>query len=338
MENKHIKIHYSQVDPDALSAALRANYDLAEPVNCCLFRKGMSDVYKVTSGGGVYYLKNYLAGTYDRADYEEEAHIINSLIENGINAAVPVPRNSVIRDADNDREFVWEIDAPEGVRYAILFTEAKEAPSEDGEKKSFALGRALAKIHAISDEYDYKISRPAIDFVQLIDQPMEKLRPHLEQRNSDEHAFISGAMEDLREFISQKLTMEKPYYGFCHGDVQYSNVCFNGDEPTLFDFDTMGYGFRAHDISVNIFNNESFINPQFRQSGEGKAFFDGYNSVRQLTENEFQCIDAFGAIRAIWALGINIDLLKVNGHFSAVSLIDYLCSVFRTWYNKVFPT
>ena len=322
-----MKVRYSQADPVALSDEIGRRYDLKSPVSCQLHRKGMSDVYKITAGDAVYYLKNYLSGVHSFADYEQEAHIINSLIETGVSAAAPVTLK--------DGGFVWQIDAPEGVRCTVMFAEAKEAPSGDGNKKSFALGRALANMHAVSDAQDFKISRPPIDFAQLIDEPIAKLRPHLQERNPDEYAFITAAMEDLRKYISERLTTEKPYYGFCHGDVQYGNVCYNGDEPTFFDFDTMGYGWRVHDIAVHVFNVETFINPAFRESDEGKAFFDGYNSVRQLTQNEMACINAFAAIRAIWALGINIDLLRINGFYSAVPLVDYLAGVFKTWHGKV---
>ena len=320
-----MKVYYSLADPTALIEEVIKNYDFQAPVSCCLFRRGMSDVFKITTGDDVYYLKNYLTNIYNLLDYEEESHIINSLNEKDVNTAAPV--------LCKNGNFVWSIDAPEGIRYAVLFKEAKNAPSNDNVTKNFNFGQAVAKMHTISDEKNYKISRPPIDFAQLIDQPLEKLK----SQNSDEYGFICEAMENLREFIAERLTTETPYYGFCHGDIHLANVFFNGDIPTFFDFDTMGYGWRAHDISVHIFNSEPFINPKFRESDECKAFFDGYNSIRQLSENELECINAFGAIRAIWALGINIDLLRINGCFSSMPLVNYLTGVFKTWYNKVFP-
>jgi Putative homoserine kinase type II (protein kinase fold) len=321
-----MKVHYSQADTDALIDEILKNYNFHKPITCCLYRKGMSDVYKITTPDGIYYLKNYLTNIYNLTDYEEEAFIINSLNENGVNTAAPV--------MCENGNFVWAINAPEGIRYAVLFKEAKNSPSNDNVLKNFNFGQAVAKMHSVSDEQDYKISREQIDFAQLIEKPLEKLKPLIE--NSEEYAFICDAMENLRKFIAERLTLEKPYYGFCHGDIQIGNVFFDGETPTFFDFDTMGYGWRAHDISVHIFNSEAFINPNFRESDECKAFFNGYNSIRQLSENELECINAFGAVRAIWALGINIDLLKINGFYSANPLINYLSGVFKTWYHKVF--
>lgn len=43
MDNKYSKVHYSQVDPNALSEELVKKYHLQEPVKCLLFRKGMSE-------------------------------------------------------------------------------------------------------------------------------------------------------------------------------------------------------------------------------------------------------------------------------------------------------
>lgn len=329
MDKKYFKVHYSQVDPNALTEELIKKYHFREPLKCLLFRKGMSDVYKISTGNDTYFLKIYLTNIYSLSDYEEEAYIINSLNESGVNTAAPI--------LCKDRKFVWSLNAPEGIRYAVLFAEVKNVPSNDTVKKAFNLGEAIAKMHTVSDEKNYKISRKPIDFVQLIDKPLEKLEPLMDSQSPDEYKFICHAMENLRIFIADRLTTEKPYYGFCHGDIQPGNVFFQKETPAFFDFDTMGYGWRSHDISVHIFNTEAFINPMFRESEEYKAFFDGYNSIRQLSQNEIECIDAFGAIRALWALGVNIDLLKVNGYYSANQLIDYLCGVFKIWYHKVFP-
>lgn len=274
-------------------------------------------------------MKIYLANIYSLIDYEEETHIMNSLNENGIHTAAPI--------LCKNGKFVWSLNAPEGIRYAVLFAEAKNTPSNDTVKKSFNLGQAIAKMHTVSDEKNYKISRKPIDFVQLIDKPLEKLRPIMNRQKPDEYQFICNAMENLRIFISNRLTTEKPYYGFCHGDIQLGNVFFQEETPTFFDFDTMGYGWRSHDVSVHIFNTEQFIDPSFRESEAYKAFFDGYNAIRQFSKNELECINAFGAIRAVWILGINIDLLQINGFFSANQLIDYFSGVFKIWYHKVFP-
>ena len=318
-----MKFRYSQPDTTALTEEIIKRYNFTEPVTCILHRKGMSDVYKVTVGDTVYYLKNYLTGIHDLIDYEDEMVIINSLNENGVSTAIPV--------VCADGNLVWSITAPEGIRYAVLFTEAINTPVKDNLKNAYNFGRAIAEMHAIADEKEYKISRAPIDFVQLIDDPLEKLRPFT---NDDDFKFVSEAMENLRKFIADRLPMEKPYYGFCHGDLQLSNVCFNGETPTFFDFDTMGYGWRAHDVSVHIFNTEEFVNQKFRESEEYTAFIDGYNSIRPLTDAEMECIDAFGAIRAIWALAINIKLLASHGYFSINQLVNILVGVFKTWYQK----
>jgi Ser/Thr protein kinase RdoA (MazF antagonist) len=153
----------------------------------------------------------------------------------------------------------------------------------------------------------------------------------------EDYTFIYNSMKQLSGYISDRLPTEKPYYGFCHGDVQMMNVFFQGETPTFFDFDCMGYGWRSHDVSVYVLNAE-LGNPQFRESDEYKAYIDGYNSIRRLSENEIACINAFGAIRAIWVIGLNImGLEKTGGIFHIDGLVNEFARIFRTWYEKVYP-
>jgi len=289
-----------------LTQLLREEYGFAPPVSCSLHRPGMSDVYKVVAGE-TFYLKVYRPNIYDKRDYEEEAFITHSLNERGIRTAAPVPRL--------DGGFVMTLPL-EVTRYAVLYREAVNAPSGDEVARFFILGQATAKMHAIADEQAYKISRPPIDFDYLVTKPLEVIRQVMRgKKRKEKFEHFSKAMHELRDYIAKRLTTEPPLFGFCHGDVHPSNVFFDGDEPVFFDFDTMGCGWRAHDIGALVTNACGYIQApvenkdllEFRDSETGKAFFEGYNAVRRLTEREMECIDAFAIMRLLWALAINLD-------------------------------
>jgi len=323
------KVRYSQADTASLELELIKKYKFKEPVNCRLFKNGLNDVYIITTGQGIYYLRISLAGMYSKIDYEEEVMIMIALNENGVNTAAPVKCAA--------GGYVWHINAPEGTRYAVLFTEVKNAPAADNLKRNFNFGQAIAKMHVIADEKNFKVSRAPIDFAQLTQQPLKRLQPYLESRRPADYRFLGDAAQKLRGFIEERLTTEKPYYGFCHGDIQLGNVFFcDADIPTFFDFDCMGYGWRAHDLCVHVWNMDD--NGAYLQTDEGKKLLEGYNSVLRLSQNELECINAFGALRALWVMGIHMDLTERNTCCMSFNdnYFDWLTGNFKTWYNKIF--
>jgi Ser/Thr protein kinase RdoA (MazF antagonist) len=169
--NNYFPVRYSQLNQDALKNELVNRYDFKEPLSCNLFRNGMNDVYIVKNEQAVYYLRISLAGMHEYIDYEEETIIINTFDENGVSVASPV--------RCKDTNFVWTIHAPEGTRFAVLFNEAKQEPLNDDIKKSYNIGYMTAQMHMISDEKNFIISRPPIDLVELIKNPLEIIHPYL---------------------------------------------------------------------------------------------------------------------------------------------------------------
>lgn len=328
MNNTYFPVRYSQLSPDALKEELLKRYDLAENLSCRLFDSGINDIYIIKTDEDTFYLRITQAGKYSKIDYEEEVLIINTLCKNGIRAAAPM--------CCKDGNYIWEINAFEGVRYAVLFNEAKNKPSEDNVKKHYNLGRMLAQIHAISDEKNFKVSRVPIDLMQLAYNPLEKVKPYLEHRKVD-YDFLKDATDKLSKFVEQ-IGYEKPYYGYCHGDIHSGNVFFNEDEPMVFDFDCMGYGWRAYDICVYAWN-ETAGDETYIEKEPWKVFLEGYNSVRQLNEHELLAIHAFGALRDLWLMGLHVDVIEKNAGCSWYNdgYFDFRINIFKLWYERVFP-
>jgi Ser/Thr protein kinase RdoA (MazF antagonist) len=324
MDNNYFKVCYSIADPDELKTELIKRYGFKKSIECYVFKRSINDIYQVKMDDIIYYLRiasndirfaNNGTTRLNMIDYQEEANIMVSLNKNGVNTAIPV------RCKDNS--FVWPINAPEGIRYAILFTEAKNNPSDNKIKLNYNIGQALANIHKISDEQNYIVSRAPIDFTQSIEKVLALLKPFLDKKEPGEYEFIANAANEIKAYITERLITEKPYYGFCHGDVG-GNVFFNGEIPTFFDFDFMGYGWRIDDISYFVWDN-LIENPQYKKSEDYIAYIDGYNAVRQLSKNEMECMDAFGALRALWIMGSAIlGLYKKGERLALEGLINHM--------------
>lgn len=326
MNNTYFPTRYSQLDPKALKAELIQRYGFDKMLSCQLFDYGLNDIYIVKLDNLVYYLRVSLTGVHQKNDYEEEISIINTLRRNNINVAVPVKCK--------DGQYIWEINAPEGIRYAVLFEEATQLPSDNHKKKAFNLGQMLARLHVVADDNNFIVSREPIDMAQLAKRPLEIIYPYLKHRQAD-YDFINNAVEKLCNYIEKNLSLEKPYYGYCHGDIQSGNVFFDGDNPKIFDFDCMGYGWRAYDISIFAWNetcrDEDYINKE-----PWNAFLEGYNSIRKLSETELEAINAFAALRELWLMGLHADIIERNSgcNWYNDSYFDFRINLFKLWYNR----
>lgn len=320
------------VAPEELIIELPKHYNFTESIKCELIKAGLNDVYKTTIGNEIYFLRIGRLGIYEYQDYIDEASIIDFLSDNNVGVAAPV--------RCNDGNFVWILEKTSGIGYCVLFYEAKNEPSGDELIKSYNLGKTVARTHVLSDEKDFYINRKPIDLIYLIQNPLELIKPHFIKRIA-EYNYIREAMEKMGEFIKNTLKTEKPYYGFCHGDIQPDNFHYIGENPVLFDFDCMGNGWRSHDIAVLAFNN-TFVymakkkDIDYIESDEWKEFLRGYNSIRELREHEIDSVNIFAAIRMIWVWGVHADLIN-KGTPSPLFEDNYFnafYNIFKYWYDR----
>lgn len=320
------------ITPEELITELPKYYNFTEPITCELIRSALNDVYKTTVGNEVYFLRIGRLGIHEYQDYKDETAVIDFLNNNNVSVAAPV--------RCKDSNFVWKLDKMSGTGYCVLFYEAKHEASGDELIQAYNLGTTVARLHVLSDEKDFIINRKPIDLTYLIQNPLELIKPHFAKR-VEEYNYICEAMEKMSRFIQNNLKTEKPYYGFCHGDIQPSNYHYSGEKPVLFDFDCMGNGWRSHDIAVLACNN-TFVHIArkneipYIESDEWKEFLKGYNSVRQLCEDEINAVNIFAAIRIVWVWGVHADLIK-RGMPSPLFDDNYfkgLYDIFKYWYDR----
>lgn len=326
--NKTLKVRYSQFDTESIKENLLVHYNLKGPVTCRFYDYGMNDIYIINAGDEIYYLRISLTGMHHQNDYEQEVQIINELYEQGISVAAPV--------CCKDGHYVRVVNAPEGIRYAVLFQEARNSPSNDNITSTFNLGVMVAKMHNIADSRNFTLTREPLDLHNLAVKPLEQLKPYLKNRKEDID-FLENAAKELHDYVKSNFKYEKPYFGFCHGDIHKGNVFFEGEKPTIFDFDCMGNGFRIYDICTYAWN-ESFDNKTYLESDEWLAFIRGYNTVRQLTELELSSISAFIALRELWLLGINSDVMDRNAGCCWFNdeYLNQQIDIFKFWYHRTF--
>lgn len=320
------KVRYSQLSPAAIKDELMKRYDFKEPIQCEFFDSGMNDIYRIKTSMEYYYLRISQTGMHDEKDYDEEINILLDLLH----IEIPVVRPVRAKDGT----FLWKINAPEGIRYGVLFAEVKNKPSEDKKARFRNLGRNIAKMHQRADENHYICSRNPIDLTALIREPLERIQPYLKNRETD-YEFLVESSKKLGKLIEDKLQPEEPYYGFCHGDLHSGNIFFEEMTPVIFDFDCMGYGYRAYDLCVYAWN-ESYQNNDYMEGEEWRALLEGYDEIRSLNDQEVQSLEGFIALRQLWLMGLHADVMQRNAGccWYNDNYFNEQIKIYRNWYDK----
>lgn len=319
------EVRYSQLSPDAVKNELVRRYDIKEPIQCEFYDSGMNDIYRIKTTKENYYLRISQTGIHKKVDYEEEIAILLDLSNADISVVRPIKAK--------EGSFLWEINAPEGIRYGVLFSEVKNIPAKDRITSLRNLGRNIAKMHQRADEKQYVCSRHPIDLIELIQKPLERIQPYLKNRE-DDFKFLCESSEKLQKQIEEMLLPIEPYYGFCHGDLHSGNIYFEEMTPVLFDFDCMGYGYRAYDLCIYAWN-ESYQNKGYIEGEEWRAIVEGYEEIRKLNSKEVQSIEMFIALRQLWLMGIHADVMQRNAGccWYNDNYFNEQINIYRNWYQ-----
>ncbi|MDT8975885.1 hypothetical protein RQP50_06475 [Paenibacillus sp. chi10] len=117
----------------------------------------------------------------------------------------------------------------------------------------------------------------------------------------------------LKEQITQFSALD---WGVCHGDLHgNTNISYIDDQTyTHYDFDLCGYGYRAYDIAEFRLAREVRLgNDPGKLSELWDAFLEGYQSVRQLHEDDIRAVPVFVAARQLWLMGLCLHDLHIVG-------------------------
>jgi len=297
-----IKTNYSQFSPSALLEELRNHYDLPTDAVCKFFKSGLNDIYKITTQDDTYFLRVSLSHVYNTLQVKEETAFIRHLLAKGLPVVEPIPCN--------DQSYVLELQAPEGMRQAVLFRGLTQTPTGDGNTRMYNLGKLIAQMHLASHSFQNHTTRPKIDENMLVTEPAALLKPHLMHR-ADDLAFLSKTAMPLWSAVDAMLSEHRDTTGFCHGDIQPSNFFFCGENPVLFDFDCMGYGYFAYDLGV-LLANLTFMDNEIYQKSIWDSMIDGYRSVRPLFDDEMKAIFIFAALHMLRVLSYHAKLTEQN--------------------------
>ena len=319
-----IKVNYSQFSPSALLEELKHHYDLPTDSSCIFFKSGLNDIYKITTQDNCYFLRVSLFNVYTTMQIDEEIRLIHYLRACGLSVVEPIQCK--------DNSYVLELDAPEGMRQAVLFRGIEQSPAGDANIRMKNLGILLAQIHTSSLSFQDNSTRPLIDGIMLVEEPTRLLIPYLKHR-TDDLDFLSKTALPLWMSVDSMLSKHNGTVGFCHGDVQFNNCFFNSTHPVIFDFDCMGRGYFAYDLGV-LLANLTFMDNEIYEKDLWRSVMEGYGEVRSLNKDEEKAIFIFAALHMLRVLSYHAKCREQNqGAFYYMT--DYHLDMFFGAYKRL---
>ncbi|WP_294294115.1 phosphotransferase [uncultured Chryseobacterium sp.] len=235
----------------------------------------MNHVYLIHSGAEKYVFRVYTHHWQTKLEIEEEIKFLTHVKKAVGQVAFPI--------ADTSNQFIQEIDAPEGIRFGVLFSYAKGLKTAKfSEETSFMIGRALAEIHQSTENFELK--RISYNTQNLLKYPVLKVKEFY-GKNKNEIEFL----EILSAFLMQKMESiapQKMRCGAVHLDVWFDNLHIDEKEVTFFDFDFCGNGYLCFDISYFLFQLLATHLDEEEYKTKADAFLNGYETVTEITNEE----------------------------------------------------
>ncbi len=316
-------VTHAILSAEALLEQVLPAYDLGRPLLCRFLQPGVNDSYLVQTETLRAVLRVYRAGWRTAAEIQDELDALLHLHRKGVAVSIPLARR--------DGRLLQTLPAPEGPRHAALFTYAPGKPLDRQNAEHVARhGRALAHIHAASDDVRGQTPRRAIDLGALIERPLEWARPFLADRPADWEMLLSVSRrvrKKLKRCIEREPGLE---WGFCHGDGHVLNAHLDEDgTETVFDFDFCGPGWRAYDLAI-VRWSEAFYGKD-QDDRLWQAFLGGYQAERSLAEADLAAIPAFVMARELWHLGLEAITDANLGYSDFERYVDRTMRLLAAW-------
>lgn len=307
---KVLPVTYSTLSADALTGHVLSGYPLNTPIQCEYMYRGLNDNYLVKDSRTKYILRVYRHNWRDLSDIEAEIELIQFLKSEGVGVSFPLP--------DNNGTVVREIGAPEGVRYAVLFSYAEGRPPFPGItlKQSRATGRELSKMHRVTINKRLGNNRCHLDTTALLYKSFHSIKPFLEE-SRENLLKLDGVVSRLAVKF-ERISLDNISFGICHGDLYPSNFHVSaGGGITFFDFDACCCSWFVMDVAAFCYAAAQ----TYKHAGKvNESFIEGYREIRSLNAAEVELIPYFGAVNRIWTLATQCSNFEIFSHFTRMNI------------------
>ena len=291
----HFPVTNSNLSAPHIALFLQEKYYLSKDTNCQLIKAGINDTYLVTDNLDKFVFRVYSLNWRSKTEIDEEIKLLNLLKENAVSISYPI--------ADRAQNCIQTLNAPEGDRFAVLFTFASgEKLHIISEKTHFQIGQLIAQVHKVT--HNYKLSRTDYSAEVILVDSFKKIAAFL-PKDTEEFSFMLKAQKHLlSEFkIANTNEIRK---GIVHLDIWFDNLNITDDnQVTLFDFDFCGNGWLCLDVAyyiLQLHNIEKYEAKDYQPKVE--SFIKGYESATPLSAEEKRLIPMLGVSLYFFYLGV----------------------------------
>lgn len=304
-----------------LAQFIKEKYLLKEKIDCKLFRTGVNHTYFISDSDTKYVARIYCHNWRTKSEIQEELELLLLLKGNNLTISYPI--------ADKNGNFIQEINAPEGLRYAVFFTFAEGKKMRFMSNEScFAVGSLMAKIHTITS--GKKINRIDYNSDILLHQAYQHITSFFPE-DLEEMQYIRKIGNQISKSFKETDWSENQK-GIVHLDIWYDNLSVNNEnEIIIFDFDNCGNG--EFILDVAYFCKQLFFIESDKKEYEIKvqSFLNGYQQIRNLSEKEIELIPEAGASIFIFYLGVQAKRFDWSNIFFTENYIKMFVGRIKNW-------
>jgi Ser/Thr protein kinase RdoA (MazF antagonist) len=140
----HFPVTNSNLSATHIGLFLQEKYALSKDTKCQLIKAGINDTYLVIDNLDKFVFRVYSFNWRTKSEIGEEIKLLNQLKQNDISISYPL--------SDIENNYIQTLNAPEGGRFAVLFTFASgEKLHISSEETHFQIGQLMARLHKITN-------------------------------------------------------------------------------------------------------------------------------------------------------------------------------------------
>ena len=296
-------------------------YNLKDSFECKLYRTGVNHTYFISNESEKYVVRVYSYNWRSKNEIIEELELLKVLKDNNLPISYPI--------SDKNEELIQEINAPEGIRFVVVFSFAEgEKVRFITDENCYTVGSIIAKIHNLTA--NKKINRVNYTSEILLEQSYNYLKSFFSEELNEMKFLKETGLEIAKTFAGSSISEDQK--GIVHLDIWYDNFSINKEnEITIFDFDNCGNGNLVLDIGY--FCKQLFFIEQDKNQYESKvkSFIDGYQEFRPLSEQEIKLIPEAGASIFIFYLGVQAQRFDWSNIFLTENYLKMFVGRIKNW-------
>lgn len=315
----------STLSPTDIATFVREKYSLTADTSCRLLKTGINHTYRIDNENETFIFRVYSYNWRTKEEITEELNLLQHLKHNDISISYPI--------SDSSENFIQTVIAPEGQRYAVLFSYAQGHKIQTYSKEShFEIGKLMAQIHSKTKNLEQQRITYTAD--TLLSQSLEYIGK-----------FLSDKTEEMQFLISTRPILEKELLeadnnllrkGIVHLDIWFDNLNISDkNKITLFDFDFCGNGWLCLDIAYYVMQLHNTEKDENERAEKIKSFYSGYESIEKISNEEKRLIPSLGVCLYYFYLGIQCKRFDnwSNAFINEVYLKKYITVLIKNYYE-----